>query len=36
MTWAMDEGQKMAAELNYVPLPDTVKAANVAKIAKIQ
>ncbi len=35
-TWAMDEGQKMAAELNYVPLPDVVKASNAAKIQLIQ
>ena len=36
VTWAMDEGQKMAAELNYVPLPDVVKASNAAKIPLIQ
>jgi phosphate transport system substrate-binding protein len=35
-TWAMGEGQAMAAQLNYVPLPDVVKAANLEKIAKIQ
>lgn len=36
VTWAMDEGQAMAGELNYVPLPDAVKAANLAKIELIQ
>ncbi|SEA97536.1 phosphate ABC transporter substrate-binding protein PstS [Rubrimonas cliftonensis] len=36
VTWAMDDGQAMAAELNYVPLPDAVKESNRAKIAEIQ
>jgi len=36
VTWAMDEGQAMAADLNYVPLPDAVKASNMEKIADIQ
>jgi phosphate transport system substrate-binding protein len=36
MTWAMNQGQAMAGELNYVPLPDGVKAANLAKIQRIQ
>lgn len=36
VTWAMDAGQAMAADLNYVPLPDVVKQSNLAKIALIQ
>ena len=36
VTWAMDEGQQMAADLNYVPLPDVVKASNAEKIPLIQ
>jgi phosphate transport system substrate-binding protein len=36
VTWAMDAGQKMAAELNYVPLPDVVKESNLKKIELIQ
>ena len=34
-TWAMGERQEMAVSLNYVPLPDVVKAANLAKINDI-
>lgn len=36
VTWAMGEGQDIAAKLNYVPLPDVVKASNLEKLNKIQ
>jgi phosphate transport system substrate-binding protein len=36
VTWAMGAGQEMAAQLNYVPLPDVVKASNLEKLNKIQ
>jgi phosphate transport system substrate-binding protein len=36
VTWAMGEGQAMAAQLNYVPLPDVVKASNLEKLNRIQ
>lgn len=36
VTWAMEEGQEMAAELNYVPLPAVVRESNRAKIETIQ
>lgn len=36
MVWAMDEGQGMAAELNYVPLPDVVKESVKAQVDLIQ
>jgi phosphate transport system substrate-binding protein len=35
-TWAMNEGQAMAGQLNYVPLPDVVKASNLTKIQRIR
>lgn len=36
MVWAMGPGQDMAAELNYVPLPDSVKEQVLEQIALIQ
>ncbi len=36
MVWAMEEGQVMAAELNYVPLPDIIKAQVLERIPLIQ
>jgi phosphate transport system substrate-binding protein len=36
MTWAMADGQTMAAELNYVPLPEAVKEQVLKQIALIQ
>lgn len=36
MVWAMDAGQDMAAELNYVPLPAVVKESVLAQVESIQ
>ncbi len=37
VTWAMsDEGQAMAEEINYIPLPDTLRERVVAASERIQ
>jgi phosphate transport system substrate-binding protein len=36
LNWAMDDGQKMAPDLNYAPLPESLVAKIKAKIATIQ